>query len=363
MMAGFATTRSNTPSWDALAGASILSQLTQPWSTAYNQTLPTGAQVSVGFNGQKLSTNNSFQLYNPSYTANFAFSFQQPLLRNRGSYINKLPITIARSKLRVSQYTLQDSVMKLVSGAELAYWAVVGARENLRVQEKALELADAALKLAQRELELGASSPLDIFQPQAQSANAELSVTQARYNLAQVEDALRKQIAVDLDPNLRNLPVVLTESVDPPVTTAKLDREALVETALRTRPDLRANMQQIDVDDLSLRGTKNALRPNLLFGGGYTSTGRGGPFYTKQNIFAGDGTTNTVTTIVPRGPSDALSPLFGFGFPLYNFSLTLSLPLPDRKAAADHADNIIANRQDLLPVRTTDQQVRLAALS
>jgi len=50
---------------------------------------------------QKLSTNNSFQLYNPSYTANFAFSFQQPLLRNRGSYINKLPVTIARSKFRL----------------------------------------------------------------------------------------------------------------------------------------------------------------------------------------------------------------------------------------------------------------------
>jgi len=50
-----------------------------------------------------------------------------------------------------------------------------------------------------------------------------------------------------------------------------------------------------------------------------------------------------------------LSQLFGFGFPIYNFSLTLSFPLRDRKAAADHADNIIAKRQDLLTVRTTEQ--------
>jgi len=225
--------------------------LTQPWSTSYNQTLPTGAQVSVGFNGQKLSTNNSFQLYTRPIRPTSRSVFQQPLLPQSRLLHQQTAGYHRPQQFRLSQYTLQDSVMKLVSGAELAYWAVVGARENLRVQEKALELADAALKRAQRELELGASSPLDIFQPQAQYANAELSVTQARYNLAQVEDALRKQIAVDLDPNLRNLPVVLTESVDPPVTTAKLDREALVETALRTRPDLRANMQQIDVDDLS----------------------------------------------------------------------------------------------------------------
>src|SRR5262249_9753869 len=148
-----------------------------------------------------------------------------------------------------------------VSGAELAYWAVIEARENLRVQEKALELADTALKRAQRELELGASSPLDIFQPQAQYANAELFVTQARYRLAQTEDALRKQISVDLVPSLRTLPIVLTESVDAPASTAKLDREALVERGLRTRPDLLAVAQQIDVDDLTLKGTRNALRP------------------------------------------------------------------------------------------------------
>jgi len=92
-----------------------------------------------------------------------------------------------------------------------------------------------------------------------------------------VEDALRKQIAVDLDPNLRNLPVVLTEFGGSSGYNGEIGREALVETALRTRPDLRANMQQIDVDDLSLRGTKNALRPNLLFGGGYTSTAAAAP--------------------------------------------------------------------------------------
>lgn len=362
VLARFSTTRSNTPSSDALAGASILSQLTQPWTATYNQLLPGGTQMSVGFNGQKLSTNNSFQLYNPSYTANFQMNFTQPLLRNRGGMINKLPVTIARSKLRASQYALQDSVIKLVAGAELAYWAVVEARENLRVQEKALELSDAALKRAQRELELGASSPLDIFQPQAQYANAEIFVTQAKYRLAQAEDALRKQIALDLDPNLRRLPVVLTEAVEPPAPI-EMDREAFVERALRARPDLRVTMQQLDIDDLQIKGTRNALKPNVLLGAGYTSTGRGGPFYRRQNIFQGDGTTSSVLTVLPGGPADALDQLFGFGYPIYSFSLTVSFPIRDRKAAADHADQIVGKKQDLLTVRTTEQQVRLDVLN
>jgi len=59
------------------------------------------------------------------------------------------------------------------------------------------------LKRAQRELELGAISQLEIYQPQAQYANAEILVSQAKFALQQSEDALRRQIAADLDPKLR----------------------------------------------------------------------------------------------------------------------------------------------------------------
>ena len=58
---------------------------------------------------------------------------------------------------------------------------MVGARETVRVADENLKLADTALKRAQRELELGASSPLDIYQPQANFANASvLGVTQTQ---------------------------------------------------------------------------------------------------------------------------------------------------------------------------------------
>jgi len=54
-------------------------------------------------------------------------------------------------------------------------------RENLLVQEKALKLADESLKRSRRELELGAISSLEIYQPEAQFANAQIFVTQARF--------------------------------------------------------------------------------------------------------------------------------------------------------------------------------------
>ncbi len=158
--------------------------------------------------------------------------------------------------------TIQDQILRLVANAENAYWQVVSARENLRVQEQALALFDQSLKRAQRELELGAISELEIFQPRAQYANAEILVSQARFALQQAEDALRRQMASDLDPRVRDLPIVLTEEVAPPVQ-ANFEKETVVDQALRLRPDLRAARQNIDIADLQISAANNALKPDL----------------------------------------------------------------------------------------------------
>ncbi len=362
VLARFNATRTETPANDVLAGASALNALTQPATFTFQQTLSSGAQYNVGFSTLKTSTNSSFALFNPALSANLNASFSQPLLRNRGSFLTKLPITIARSRLRSSEYGLQDQVLQLVSRAENAYWDVILARENVKVQEQALALADTSLKRAQRELELGAISSLDIYQPQAQYANYQIQVSQARFGLQQVEDVLRKQMGADLDPQIRMLPIVLTEPISPPLE-APLEKEAMVQKALNMRPDVKVARQNIDTDDLNIKAASNNLRPDFRLTGQYGAAGRGGPFSARQNVFVGDGTTSTVINTVPGGFGDALDQLFGFGFPVYGFGLTLNLPIRNRAAAADYADAVVSKRLDALRVRNTEQGVRLDVLN
>jgi outer membrane protein len=111
------------------------------------------------------------------------------------------------------------------------------------------------------------------------------------------------------------------------------------------------------VDDLSLKSARNNLKPNLALGGGYTTTGRGGTFYPRQI------TGGPVSTPIPGGLGDAFDQMFGFGFPIYNFSLTLNLPIRDRRAAADFADATIARKRDQLQLRSDQQQARLDVLT
>lgn len=355
----FTTQRTKTPSSSALDGSATLNQLSQPATFNYSQLLQNGTQINVGFGGSKLSTNSSFSTFNPAISSNFSLGFSQPLVRNRGGIITKLPITIARNRLRSSQLNLEDTLITLLTTAEITYWNLVGGRETLRVREKALELNAEALKRSRRELELGAISPLDIYLPEANYASAEIAVSQARFSLQQLEDIFRHQIAVDLDTEVRKLPITLTESVLPPANATEIDREAAVTRALGIRQDLKAAQQNLSIDDLTIKAAVNNLRPDLALTGNYSSTGRGGTFYNRQNIFG----SGQLVQVVPGGFGDALDQVFGFGFPTYQFGLRLRLPIRDRAASSAFADALVNKKLNTLRVRTVEQLVRQDVLT
>jgi|HubBroStandDraft_1064217.scaffolds.fasta_scaffold01174_10 outer membrane protein len=353
--ASFSSTEQRTPSGNELtagAGASALVALTQPANFTYSQTLPTGLNYQVGFFAQKLSTNSGYYYYNPNLNSTLGVNISQPLIKNRGTYVNRLPIMVATSSLRKTEYDLKANLLQLVSNAENAYWDAVLARENLRVAESARDLADQALKRAQRELELGALSPLDIYNPQQQYATSQIGVSQAQYALKQTEDALRRQMGADLDPQIRTLPIVLTETVGPEVDAPPIDAEKEVQKGLATRPDLKSAIQNLDIDDLGISQSKNELLPDLELTAGYTTQGLGGIYYPGGGEAA-----------IPGGFGTALSQMFGFGYPMYSFGLTLSLPIKNHRASADMADSLVTKKRDTLNVRTVRQQVRLDVLT
>ena len=66
----------------------------------------------------------------------------------------------------------------------------MSARKNLRVALSAEDTAGKFLELQQKQLELGALSPLDIYQAEQTMASRKLDVAQARFRLAQLEKTL-----------------------------------------------------------------------------------------------------------------------------------------------------------------------------
>jgi outer membrane protein TolC len=361
-VASFSTSRATTPSTSVLEGATTLKTLSQPLAMSVTQTLPAGTNYTVSWGGAKSTSNTTFNSYNPALSSNLAIQFSQPLLQNRGAYVNRLNLMTARSRLKISEFGLTGQMLNLISAAESAYWDVVSARESLKVAEGARDVSAEFLKLSQKQLELGALSPLDIYNPQQQLATNEVLVAQARFTLTQREDALRKQISADLDPQIRELPLVLTDLADMPLESINFDKEQSIQMAMQNRPDLKQATQSLDVDDLSIQQSRNALLPNLALTGNYTVNGRGGIFFQKTNVF-NEGVATSVLSSLPGGLTDALGQMFGFGFSSYQLGLRLTLPIRNRAASADMADAIVRKKQDTLAVRTTQQTIRLDILN
>lgn len=349
VFSSFSATRATSPTISQLEGAETLSNLNQNSTFNFSQLFQTGTRGSVGFTANKQSTNSIFSLFNPSLATNLNFFLTQPLLRNRGFFPNRAPIVIAQRNVKRSLADFEASVNDSLSRAVDEYWAVIQARENLKVLRNSLDLADATFKQNKRALELGAIPPLDIYQSESQVATRRVAVIQAEYNLKQLEDALRRTIGADLDPTIAPLDLELVEPVEPGADLVEANAADALAQAMQKRPELESLRQQLANDDTSIKLAHNALQPDLSLSGSYASSGRGGNQL--------DPSTLPPIVISRGGLGDALSQLRSFDFPTYGFSLQLRLPLKDRGAQGDLGNALVAKRRSLYQLRFTEQAV------
>jgi outer membrane protein TolC len=288
-----------------------------------------------------------------------SFSVSQNLIRSRSRYVNRIPLMQAQSTYKRADFNLRASLLTWINTAENAYWKVVAARENVRVQEKARETSKANLDFVQKQLDLGAVSPLDIFNPQGQLASADLALSQAKFALEQAEDSLRHQIGIDLDPQLSKLPIELTEPVDISTGSLELDPEKEVRKALDINPSVKAALQALDIDDLGIQSANNGLLPQLTFTASYSGAGQGGVYSSSGSTLLGSGS----SIIVPGGLTDALSQMFALNNPTYRGSINLTLPIRNRTASMTLANSLVTKKTDALNLRNAQQNTRLNVLT
>ena len=110
----FNANRSTTQSTDVLQGAAVRSRLTQNAGATYYQMFDTGTRYTVGFSGVRSGDNSSFTSFNPSLTHRFQVGFTQPLLRDRGRYIQRIPIMVAKSRLELTEAQVRQRVIDLI---------------------------------------------------------------------------------------------------------------------------------------------------------------------------------------------------------------------------------------------------------
>lgn len=330
-----------------LSGNATLNSLSQIGQVSYTQTFTPGTNIVALFSINKSSTNSSFDYFNPYFSSTLNLTFTQPLLRGAGRFANTALLKIARRSLQQSRSSFEAEVNDAIFQAVSQNWTAVQARGALDVQQKSLKLAEASYDRDKRSLELGALPPLDIYRSQSEVAARKVEVIQAGYQLTQTEEALRLTIGADRDPQLHALELELTEKSQPTGELEDIDTEAALAQALSQRPEVDVVKDSLANDETSIRLAHNQLEPNLSLTGFYQSSGLGGNQY---NLTTGQ-------LIATGGLGSSMNQLFGFGYPGYGGTLSLTLPIKSRGGQAALGNALVSRTHDLYSGGQIQEQI------
>ena len=281
------------------------------------QFVPTGGFYSLGFNNNRSQSNNPFSIVDPSYNSNLSFSLDQPLLRNFGVDINRRTINIARNSLGINREAFRDALIDTVLEVEHAYYDLIFARQFQEVQSQSLQLGRDQERITQIRIDVGASAPLDILQPQVAVATREEALIVAEAAIRHVEDRLRQLL--NLPMTEWNREIIPTDPIGfKPMT---IDQDAAVTQALERRPEVRQARLGTESRRIEYTYARNQVLPQLDLTADYGFAGLGGDRIIR------DDTTGEPVGVITGGYNDAFSQISGFDFPSWSLGFNVALPL------------------------------------
>jgi outer membrane protein TolC len=268
-----------------------------------------------------------------------------------------------------------------VTNTITAYWELTFARENVSVQQQAVNVAAKLYSDNKKQLEIGTMAPLDVTQAESELATDKQNLIVAQTVKLQDEQNLKNFISKDpMAANLINVEIIPIDHPTPPEQSEAPTFEEAVKIAFANRPDLKEQEFNVENAAVEARATGIALRPLLTLNATYVSQGlagnspiSGAPVTTGgapivdangnpiliggQPIFEPITSAPTVGT-ASAGLGTAQSQIFHNQFPDYIASLNLTLPLRNRAAQAVNQRALLTQQQ----IQTQMQQMRNAAI-
>jgi outer membrane protein len=203
-----------------------------------------------------------------------SISLTQPLLKNFWIDSTRFNIKVAKNRVKYTELGLKQTIMNIVTTIEQAYYDLIYARENVIVQEKAVELATQLVVENKKRVEVGSLAPLDQKQAEAQAEASRANLIAARSTLIMQENNV-KQLISDNYTAMQPVDLQPTAPLSAPIQV--FDRQISWSKGLTERPDLLQAKLDVERQGITLKYTFNQLFPELDLVGsyGYGAGGQG----------------------------------------------------------------------------------------
>lgn len=361
-----------------VASAAHLITHTDEYNTQASRGFETGSSLTVNWNNTRSSSTSTANFFNPAVQSTLSVVFSQQLLNGFGLYVNRRNILISKNNRKIADWAFAQQAITTVTSTITAYWELVYARENVKVEQQAVATSTKLYGDNQKQLAVGTMSPLDVTTAKSELATDRQNLIVAQTVQLQDEQILKNAISKDpMAANLVNVEIIPTDQPTPPAAVENPSFEDSVKEAYAKRPELQEQQYNIQNGEVDVRATRNALLPQLTVSAQYSSVGlsgnsplKGAPTFASSGVPIVDANgvpipglfeptvIPTVTGTNQQGFGTAQSDVFHNRFPDYSGQLTLNLPLRNRSAQADNARALLVQRQ----LETQMQQLKNAAL-
>jgi len=200
----------------------------------------------------------------------------------------------------------------------------------------------------------GTLAPIELVRAQAQMASARQDLANSEGFEQQQELVLKSILSRrgTADMQLREASIVPTTPIEVPANEEIPPIQDLIASAFKNRPELEEGRLQVTNSEISLRGSRSGLLPDLdLF------------VVAQNNGLAGQlnplASQSLVDPALIGGFGTSLGQIFRRNYPSYGVGLQLNLPLHNSVAEADYARDAIQHRQTQVRYQQLENQVRL----
>jgi outer membrane protein TolC len=260
------------------------------FSSGFNGSLPWGMTYDLAgavssTKGDQFATVNNKLVSTPlqsSYGQIGALTLTQPLLKNFWIDQTRLNVRVAKNRLEYSQQGVRNQLITSITAVENAYYELIYAQENVKVQQEALLLAQTQLDQDQQRVQIGTLAQLDVQQDEAQVATSRANLIAAQNTLSIDENAL-KNVLTDNYAQWHDILIEPTETLTAPVQLFNLQDSW--NKGMTERPDLLQARLNVSQQGIQLKFDKNQLYPSLDLIGSYGYNGSGGNFGDTFNQF------------------------------------------------------------------------------
>ena len=354
---GFAGHNSRPQSNTITTGTTALQFDNKGFNASYSQNFLTGTALNYSWSNTKIQTNNPRVDLNPYWQPNMNLSISQKLLQGFGLAVNNRNIRVARNNLKVSDLTFKLQVMTTVSGVVNLYWDLVSFNEDVKVKQKALEVAQKFYEDNKKQVEIGTLAPIEIVRAEARVAQAQQELTNSETSLLQQETIVKNALSRSgiASPTVAEARVVPTDTLALPQSDAIEPLADLTDRAIKNRPDIQQTAIRLENIKIGLAGSKSQLLPSLDVQAAFQNNSLAGQLNSLYNLPGGPG----ADPFFIGGYGSALGQIFRRNFPDYSIGFNLNIPIRNRQAQADYVRDRLSQRQDELTAQRQINELRV----